>query len=214
MPGRVSENIKVGALFPRLPTPSKVNLGLLTAKGSPNPPAKPLSGLAAMGACVSAGTLSPQANALPSRWPATRGLWEVVVFGRVTRENSSGYLPSWSCICFVGSSCSQGQLLFSPWFPCYLNGVTAKNSAHPSRAVAEVDFLVQTLEGGGLLRVESLMFSCRHKRWVSVRCQDGEGGRGRTQWVGGRYSQQEGLWQLTEGTHKSDEPVSKLTWNS
>ena len=104
VPGRVSENIKVGALSPHLPTPSKVNLGLLTAKGSPNPPAKPLSGLAAMRACVSAGMLSPQANALPSRWPDTRGLWEVAVFGRVTRENSGGYLPSWSCICFGSSS--------------------------------------------------------------------------------------------------------------
>ena len=28
------------------------------------------------------------------------------------------------------------------------------------------------------------------------------------------YSQQAGWWQKTEGTHKSDEPVSKITWNS
>ena len=28
------------------------------------------------------------------------------------------------------------------------------------------------------------------------------------------YSQQAGLGQKMEGTHKSDEPVSKITWNS
>ena len=28
------------------------------------------------------------------------------------------------------------------------------------------------------------------------------------------YSQQAGLGQKSEGTHKSDEPVSKITWNS
>ena len=28
------------------------------------------------------------------------------------------------------------------------------------------------------------------------------------------YSQQVGLVQKSEGTHKSDEPVSKTTWNS
>lgn len=28
------------------------------------------------------------------------------------------------------------------------------------------------------------------------------------------YSQQAGLVQKMEGTHKSDEPVSKITWNS
>ena len=28
------------------------------------------------------------------------------------------------------------------------------------------------------------------------------------------YSPQARLWQKTEGTHKSDEPVSKTTWNS
>ena len=32
--------------------------------------------------------------------------------------------------------------------------------------------------------------------------------------MGGLYSQQIGLVQKTEGTHKSDEPVSKITWNS
>lgn len=48
VPGRVSENIKA-----RLPTPSEMNLGLLTGKGAANPPPKPLSGLATVGACVS-----------------------------------------------------------------------------------------------------------------------------------------------------------------
>ena len=32
--------------------------------------------------------------------------------------------------------------------------------------------------------------------------------------MGCLYSQQIGLVQKTEGTHKSDEPVSKITWNS
>lgn len=39
------------------------------------------------------------------------------------------------------------------------------------------------------------------------------GGGGQDGWGAG-HSQQEGLRQSTEGTHKSDEPVSKLTWNS
>ena len=32
--------------------------------------------------------------------------------------------------------------------------------------------------------------------------------------MGCLYSQQAGLVQKSEGTHKSDEPVSKITWNS
>ena len=32
--------------------------------------------------------------------------------------------------------------------------------------------------------------------------------------MGCLYSQQAGLGQKREGTHKSDEPVSKITWNS
>ena len=61
VPGRVSENIKA-----RFPTPSEMNLGLLTGKGAANPPPKPLSGLATAGACVSAGTPSPQARPYPA----------------------------------------------------------------------------------------------------------------------------------------------------
>ena len=32
--------------------------------------------------------------------------------------------------------------------------------------------------------------------------------------MGCLYSQQGGMAQMSEGTHKSDEPVSKITWNS
>ena len=42
---------------------------------------------------------------------------------------------------------------------------------------------------------------------VAGQVKDGPG-------MGFLYSQQAGLVQKSEGTHKSDEPVSKITWNS
>ena len=48
----------------------------------------------------------------------------------------------------------------------------------------------------------------RMEKGVGGEIQDGRGGEG------SRYSQQLGLWQYMEGTHKPDEPVSKRTWNS
>ena len=46
-------------------------------------------------------------------------------------------------------------------------------------------------------------------------CKTGGAGQGKDAPGTGRlYSQQFGLVQKREGTHKSDEPVSKITWNS
>ena len=47
------------------------------------------------------------------------------------------------------------------------------------------------------------------------RVEKGESGQGKDGWVGGcLYSLQAGLSQVMEGTHKSAEPVSKMTLNS
>ena len=49
-----------------------MNLDLLTGKGSASPHSQPLSGLAVLGVCVSAGELPPQGQG-PAGQVATRG---------------------------------------------------------------------------------------------------------------------------------------------
>ena len=64
---------------------------------------------------------------------------------------------------------------------------------------------------------EPNLCSCRHKRGVSSGAKGGNKVAGQVKdgpGMGCLYSQQAGLGQKREGTHKSDEPVSKITWNS
>jgi len=44
--------------------------------------------------------------------------------------------------------------------------------------------------------------------------EQGGGGKHRMRGMGRGYSQQLGLWQWMEGTHRSEDPVSNMTLNS
>ena len=109
-------------------------------------------------------------------WP----FWEAVCQqrGYFSRDRSEGQTAShlgafrrkgfaiWSCVCFVSSSHSQSLPWLSSLFPTYPNGLIAKNSLHPRKAVGEVDRLVRGEEGIGCLRVEANHCSWRQKRWA------------------------------------------------
>ena len=75
------------------------------------------------------------------------------------------------------------------------------NSFHSPRSIGDAEGLIDKLEGGRLIMSEPSLCSCRHKRWVSSGPKGGkQGGRAQVE-----------LGQKREGTHNSDEPVSKIT---
>jgi len=93
----------------------------------------------------------------------------------------------------------------------------SNNSFNSPRSIGDAEGLIGKPEGGRLKMSESNVFSCRHKRWVSSGAKDGNRAAGQVKdgpGMGCLYSQQAGLVQKSEGTHKSDEPVSRKTWNS
>ena len=57
-------------------------------------------------------------------------------------------------------------------FPLYPNNVTAKKPSDVPKLIAKVHMTVCHLEGGRPMRVEESVFTCRHKRWGSVMCQE------------------------------------------
>ena len=91
------------------------------------------------------------------------------------------------------------------------------NSFHSPRSIGDPEGLIGKPEGGRLKMSEPNVCSCRHKRWVSSGVKGGNMVAGQVKdgpGTGCLYSQQVGLVQKSEGTHKSDEAVSKTTWNS
>ena len=137
----------------------------------------------------------------------------------------------WSCIYFV-AVVTPFPVLTQLLFTHYPNGVISKISFYSPRSIGDFKGLVCMPVGGRLQILEGSVRICRHKRWVSdsdtvrwVRhtvwwvsgTNDEKGGVGQVKdgWVGGGclYSQQTGLEQKMEGTHKSDEPVSNTTRN-
>ena len=90
-------------------------------------------------------------------------------------------------------------------------------SFHPPRSIGDAECFIGRLEGARQKMSEYNVCSCRHKRSVSSGAKGGNGAAGQVKdgpGMGCLCSQQAGLVQKTEGTHKSDEPVSMKTWNS
>ena len=105
------------------------------------------------------------------------------------------------------------QLLFT----YYQNSVISKKSLHAPRSIGDLEGLLGRLEGGRLVISEPKWCSCRLKRWVSSGAKVGNRAAGQVKdgpGTGCVYSQQAGLGQKREGTHKSDELVSKITCSS
>ena len=165
-------------------------------RGAASPHFKSLSGLANLLKCHHRHCL-PRCRILWVRWPISMGV-------RLRRV--------------LHLFCKQGSLHSQPWLSiCYPNCVINKKSFHPSSIVLDVEDLLGMPEGGRQKMYEHNLCSCRHKRWVSSGAKGGNRATGQVKDGPGRgslYSPQARLWQKTEGTHKSDEPVSKTTWNS
>ena len=93
----------------------------------------------------------------------------------------------------------------------------SNNSSHSPRSIGDAEGLIGRPEGGRLMLSESNVCNCRHKRWVSSGAKGGNRVAGQVKdglGTGCLYSLHCGLVQKSEGTQKSDEPVSKTTWNS
>ena len=100
---------------------------------------------------------------------------------------------------------------------CYPNCVMSNNSFHAPRFVGDAEGLIGNPEGRRLKMSEPIVCSWRHKRGVSSGAKGGNRAAGQVKdgpGTGCLYSQQGVMAQMSEGTHKSDEPVSKITWNS
>ena len=93
----------------------------------------------------------------------------------------------------------------------------SNNSFHAPRFVGDAEGLIGNPEGRRLKMSEPIVRSWRHKRGVSSGAKGGNRAAGQVKdgpGTGCLYSQQTGLGQKREGTPKSDELVSKTTWNS
>lgn len=120
----------------------------------------PLSGLAILEVCLSAGPRSPQ-GCSPT---GAGGLWD------------EWALPADPASGPVSSGCSQGQVHRSLRFPPYLDVVVAEKPGHDPRAVDEPDALACAPEGGGQPGVEDVVCGCRHRGCKSVSLPRTEGG--------------------------------------
>lgn len=120
----------------------------------------PLSGLAILEVCLSAGSRSPQGHS-PT---AAGGLWDARA---LPTDPASG--P-------VSRGRSQGQLCLSLRFPPYLDVVVAEKPGHGPGAIDEPDVLARAPEGGGQPGVEDIVCGCRHRGCVSVSPPRTEGG--------------------------------------
>ena len=93
----------------------------------------------------------------------------------------------------------------------------SNNSFHCPRSIGYAEGLIGKPECGRLKMSEPNVCSCRHKIWVLSGAKDGNRVAGQVKddpGTGCLYSWQAGLGQKKEGTHKSDDHVSKITWNS
>ena len=138
------------------------------------------------------------------KWPVSMG----VRLGRVLPDGPASVLQP---------LVTPQPVLTQHMLNCYPNCVMSNNSFHSPRSIGDVKSLIGKPEGGRLKMSEPNVCSCRNKRWVSSGAKGGNRVAGQVKdglGTGCLCSQQAGLVQKSEGTHKSDEPVSKIIWNS